>query len=226
MRVVEGAGYSGTQTAKIVGITYRQLDYWARTDLLKPSLAEATGSGSRRLYSYRDLLELRIIKTLLDAGIKLESVRDVFKNLRDSVGHRHQLGQHRDQRHDVRRAAHERRADRADEPGPGRAQHPPAGRRQGRRRRRDRVTAWRGCRDATCTNTPYDARALAARLRPPCPRGANGALRGLGDAARVSVGNDRRAPRLPQRRSGVRRVAPRFGAGRRRRGASTRCSSS
>ncbi len=86
MRVVEGAGYSGTQTAKIVGITYRQLDYWARTDLLKPSLAEATGSGSRRLYSYRDLLELRIIKTLLDAGIKLESVRDVFKNLRETVG--------------------------------------------------------------------------------------------------------------------------------------------
>jgi DNA-binding transcriptional MerR regulator len=86
MRVVEGAGYSGTQTAKIVGITYRQLDYWARTDLLKPSLAEATGSGSRRLYSYRDLLELRIIKTLLDAGIKLESVRDVFSNLRDTVG--------------------------------------------------------------------------------------------------------------------------------------------
>ena len=86
MRVVEGAGYSGTQTAKIVGITYRQLDYWARTDLLKPSLAEATGSGSRRLYSYRDLLELRIIKTLLDAGIKLESVRDVFSNLRETVG--------------------------------------------------------------------------------------------------------------------------------------------
>jgi DNA-binding transcriptional MerR regulator len=86
MRVVEGAGYSGTQTAKIVGITYRQLDYWARTDLLKPSLAEATGSGSRRMYSYRDLLELRIIKTLLDAGIKLESVRDVFTNLRATVG--------------------------------------------------------------------------------------------------------------------------------------------
>jgi DNA-binding transcriptional MerR regulator len=86
MRAVEGAGYSGTQTAKIVGITYRQLDYWARTGLLKPSLAEATGSGSRRQYSYRDLLELRIIKTLLDAGIKLESVRDVFTNLRQTVG--------------------------------------------------------------------------------------------------------------------------------------------
>ena len=86
MRAVDEAGYSGTQTAKVVGITYRQLDYWARTGLLKPSIAEASGSGSRRRYSYRDLLELRIIKTLLDSGIKLESVRDVFNNLRDSVG--------------------------------------------------------------------------------------------------------------------------------------------
>jgi DNA-binding transcriptional MerR regulator len=79
---VTETGYSGTQTAKIVGITYRQLDYWARTDLLRPSLAEATGSGSRRRYSYRDLLELRVIKTLLDAGIRLESVREVFTYLR------------------------------------------------------------------------------------------------------------------------------------------------
>lgn len=79
-------GFSGTQTAKIVGITYRQLDYWARTDLIRPSLAEATGSGSRRLYSYRDLLELRVVKTLLDSGIKLEQVRNVFDNLRASVG--------------------------------------------------------------------------------------------------------------------------------------------
>ncbi|MET0147003.1 MAG: MerR family transcriptional regulator [Ilumatobacteraceae bacterium] len=78
-------GYSGTQTANIVGITYRQLDYWARTDLLRPSLAEATGSGSRRMYSYRDLLELRVIKTLLDAGIRLESVREVFTYLRRHV---------------------------------------------------------------------------------------------------------------------------------------------
>ena len=78
-------GYSGTQAAKIVGITYRQLDYWARTDLIRPSLAEATGSGSRRRYSYRDLLELRVIKTLLDAGIRLESVREVFTYLRRHV---------------------------------------------------------------------------------------------------------------------------------------------
>ena len=78
-------GYSGTKAATIVGITYRQLDYWARTDLIRPSLADASGSGSRRLYSYRDLLELRVIKSLLDAGIKLESVRTAFEYLRDHV---------------------------------------------------------------------------------------------------------------------------------------------
>jgi DNA-binding transcriptional MerR regulator len=83
---VNHSGYSGTQAAKVVGITYRQLDYWARTDLIRPSLTDASGSGSRRRYSYNDLLELRVIKTLLDAGIKLESVRDVFEYLRTHVG--------------------------------------------------------------------------------------------------------------------------------------------
>jgi DNA-binding transcriptional MerR regulator len=78
-------GFSGTKAATIVGITYRQLDYWARTDLIRPSLADASGSGSRRLYSYRDLLELRVIKSLLDAGIKLESVRTAFEYLRTHV---------------------------------------------------------------------------------------------------------------------------------------------
>ena len=80
------AGFSGHGTAEIVGITYRQLDYWARTDLVRPSLADARGSGSRRRYSYRDLLELKAIKRLLDAGIKLEVVRDVFAYLRDNLG--------------------------------------------------------------------------------------------------------------------------------------------
>lgn len=78
-------GFSGTATARIVGITYRQLDYWARTELVRPSLTDAAGSGSRRLYGYRDLLELRVIKSLLDAGIKLESVRDAFEYLRQYV---------------------------------------------------------------------------------------------------------------------------------------------
>ncbi len=78
-------GFSGKHTAEIVGISYRQLDYWARTDLIRPSLTDAAGSGSRRRYSYQDLLELRVIKTLLDAGIKLESVRAVFEYLRSHV---------------------------------------------------------------------------------------------------------------------------------------------
>jgi DNA-binding transcriptional MerR regulator len=75
-------GFSGTRAAAIAGITYRQLDYWARTDLVRPSLTDASGSGSRRRYSYRDLLELRVIKSLLDAGIRLESVRTAFEYLR------------------------------------------------------------------------------------------------------------------------------------------------
>jgi len=79
-------GFSGRRAAEVVGITYRQLDYWARTDLIRPSLADATGSGSRRRYSYRDLLELKVVKNLLDAGIKLESVRDAFAYLRDHLG--------------------------------------------------------------------------------------------------------------------------------------------
>ena len=78
-------GFSGTRAAKVVGITYRQLDYWARTDLIRPSLNDAAGSGSRRRYSYNDLLELKAIKKLLDAGIKLEQVRNVFEYLREHV---------------------------------------------------------------------------------------------------------------------------------------------
>ena len=87
--MVEGvveSGFSGKRTAELVGITYRQLDYWARTDLIRPSLADAQGSGSRRSYSYQDLLELKVVKTLLDAGIRLEMVRDVFSYLRENLG--------------------------------------------------------------------------------------------------------------------------------------------
>ena len=80
------ACYSGKKAAEIVGISYRQLDYWARTDLLRPSLTDASGSGSRRSYSYQDLLELKVIKSMLDAGIKLESVRSAFSYLREQLG--------------------------------------------------------------------------------------------------------------------------------------------
>jgi DNA-binding transcriptional MerR regulator len=78
--------FSGKKAADIVGISYRQLDYWARTDLIRPSVADAKGSGSRRRYSYRDLLELKLVKTLLDDGIKLESIREAFGYLREQLG--------------------------------------------------------------------------------------------------------------------------------------------
>lgn len=79
-------GFRGPQVCKIVGITYRQLDYWARTDLVRPSVQDAVGSGSQRLYSYRDLLELKIIKTLLDNDVSLPRVRAVVEELRRRVG--------------------------------------------------------------------------------------------------------------------------------------------
>ena len=79
-------GYRGPQVCKIVGITYRQLDYWARTDLIRPSLADAKGSGSQRRYGYRDLLELKVIKSLLDAGVSLQSARRAIEYLRANLG--------------------------------------------------------------------------------------------------------------------------------------------
>jgi DNA-binding transcriptional MerR regulator len=77
-------GYRGPQVCSIVGITYRQLDYWARTDLLRPSVSEAHGSGTQRRYSYSDLLQLKVIKRLLDAGISLQSARRAIECLRSS----------------------------------------------------------------------------------------------------------------------------------------------
>ena len=79
-------GYSAKLTADVVGITYRQLDYWARTDLITPSLVQATGSGSRRSYSYDDLVRLKVIKRLLGNGIKLEKVRAIFDYIRNELG--------------------------------------------------------------------------------------------------------------------------------------------
>jgi DNA-binding transcriptional MerR regulator len=79
-------GYGGPQVCKIVGITYRQLDYWARTDLLRPSLVDAAGSGTQRRYSYRDLVALKVIKSLLDAGFKLPTARKAIEYLRDHMG--------------------------------------------------------------------------------------------------------------------------------------------
>ncbi|HZN16535.1 MAG TPA: MerR family transcriptional regulator [Acidimicrobiales bacterium] len=79
-------GFRGPQVCKIVGITYRQLDYWARTDLLRPSISEAKGSGTQRRYSYTDLLELKVIKQLLDAGVSLQSARRAIECLQNALG--------------------------------------------------------------------------------------------------------------------------------------------
>jgi len=75
-------GYRGPQVCKVVGITYRQLDYWARTGLVRPSVMDANGSGTQRLYSFRDLVELKVIKQMLDAGISLQSARKAVESLR------------------------------------------------------------------------------------------------------------------------------------------------
>jgi DNA-binding transcriptional MerR regulator len=78
--------YRGPQVCSIVGITYRQLDYWTRTELIRPSVADAKGSGTQRLYSYSDLLELKVIKSLLDAGFDLRKVRKVIDYVRENLG--------------------------------------------------------------------------------------------------------------------------------------------
>jgi len=77
-----GAGYGGKQVLAIVGISYRQLDHWARTGLLRPSLCDAKGSGSRRRYSYDDVVQLKVIKKLLDGGQSLQAARKVIDRLR------------------------------------------------------------------------------------------------------------------------------------------------
>src|SRR2546429_9141806 len=80
---VEEPGHRGPQVCKIVGITYRQLDYWARTGLVRPSVMDANGSGTQRLYSYRDLVELKVIKQMLDAGLSLQSALKAVVSLRE-----------------------------------------------------------------------------------------------------------------------------------------------
>jgi DNA-binding transcriptional MerR regulator len=75
-------GYRGPTACSAAGITYRQLDYWARTGLVDPSVRGATGSGTQRLYSFRDILLLKVIKRLLDAGISLQQIRTAVQHLR------------------------------------------------------------------------------------------------------------------------------------------------
>jgi DNA-binding transcriptional MerR regulator len=76
-------GYRGPTACSAAGISYRQLDYWARTGLVEPSVRAAHGSGSQRLYSFRDILVLKVVKRLLDTGISLQQIRAAVQHLRD-----------------------------------------------------------------------------------------------------------------------------------------------
>ena len=78
-------GFRGPQTCKIVGISYRQLDYWTRTGLVAPSIQEAKGSGTQRLYSFNDLLQLKVVKNLTDAGASLQKVRQAIDYVRENL---------------------------------------------------------------------------------------------------------------------------------------------
>jgi DNA-binding transcriptional MerR regulator len=76
-------GYRGATACAAAGISYRQLDYWARTGLVEPSVRTAMGSGTQRLYGFRDILVLKIVKRLLDAGVSLQNIRTAVNHLRD-----------------------------------------------------------------------------------------------------------------------------------------------
>ena len=78
-------GYRAPLVCRLVGISYRQLDYWARTDLIKPSVQDARGSGSQRLYSFPDVVQLKVIKRLLDAGMSLKRIRQAVEILRQQL---------------------------------------------------------------------------------------------------------------------------------------------
>jgi DNA-binding transcriptional MerR regulator len=75
-------GFRGPTACQVVGITYRQLDYWARTGLVAPSIRSAAGSGSQRLYSFKDLAVLKVVKNLLDTGVSLNNIRSAVEQLR------------------------------------------------------------------------------------------------------------------------------------------------
>jgi DNA-binding transcriptional MerR regulator len=78
----EREGYRGPAVSKIVGVSYRQLDYWARTGLVEPSMRKASGSGTQRLYAFEDLVRLRVVKRMLDAGVSLKKIRLAVDELR------------------------------------------------------------------------------------------------------------------------------------------------
>jgi DNA-binding transcriptional MerR regulator len=80
----DNEGFRGTIAARAAGISYRQLDYWARTGLVEPTIRGAAGSGSQRLYGFRDILVLKLVKRLLDTGISLQQIRTAVNQLREA----------------------------------------------------------------------------------------------------------------------------------------------
>jgi len=81
--LADDIGYRGPTACRAAGITYRQLDYWARTGLVEPSVRSATGSGTQRLYGFRDILVLKVVKRLLDTGVSLQQIRVAIAHLRE-----------------------------------------------------------------------------------------------------------------------------------------------
>jgi DNA-binding transcriptional MerR regulator len=86
MTDITSLGFSGPTVCRLTGVTYRQLDYWARTGLVLPSITPAAGSGSKRAYSYSDVLEVKVIKSLLSSGVSLKRARQAVDCLRSALG--------------------------------------------------------------------------------------------------------------------------------------------
>ena len=150
----EDIGYRGPTACKAAGITYRQLDYWARTGLVEPSVRGATGSGTQRLYGFRDILVLKVVKRLLDTGVSLQQIRVAISHLRErGVEDLAQITLMSDGASRLR--VHLRR--RGHRPGPGRP---------GRLRHRRRPGLARG-RGRACRSCP--ASAPRTRRPPPTP---------------------------------------------------------
>ena len=86
MTEILSTSFSGPTVCRLTGVTYRQLDYWARTGLVTPSITPAMGSGSKRKYAYLDVLEVKVIKSLLTSGVSLARARQAVECLRNSLG--------------------------------------------------------------------------------------------------------------------------------------------
>ena len=74
--------YSSGEVERLLGLTQRQLGYWAATHVVEPMESRGTGTGRRLRFSFDDLVRLSVIKRLLDAGMSLRAVRQSIEFLR------------------------------------------------------------------------------------------------------------------------------------------------